>query len=332
MTRLLFLLLVLLVGLVSGCSDGGGARPWVGAPSEGRLPKPTSGLVTAMPGDTVYAIARRYRLSMRAIIEENGLEPPFVLQVGQQLRLPRSRSHVVQSGDTIYSIARHYDIEMRSLVSLNQIGPPYQISAGQVLKLPARRTGRHPVAAARTGPVVPGPATTPPLPLPRPARQATVIAATSASPEPVTPAARKGTQSRTIRMAAPPQRGGKRFLWPVRGRVISNFGPRKGGLHNDGINIAAPRGAPILAADNGIVAYAGSQLRGFGKLLLIKHAGGWITAYAHADRLLVKRGDVVKRGQTIAAIGETGDVQRPQLHFEVRRGARAVDPRKQLET
>tara|TARA_B100001123_G_scaffold209233_1_gene236750 strand:+ start:177 stop:533 length:357 start_codon:yes stop_codon:yes gene_type:complete len=117
----------------------------------------------------------------------------------------------------------------------------------------------------------------------------------------------------------------------VRGRIISNFGPRAGGLHNDGINIAAPKGSAILAADNGVVAYAGKGLKGFGNLLLIKHADGWTTAYAHVDRILIRRGEVVERGQTIATIGSSGGVLRPQLHFEIRKGARAVDPRGQLD-
>lgn len=113
---------------------------------------------------------------------------------------------------------------------------------------------------------------------------------------------------------------------PVNGRVISGFGPKGGGLHNDGLNIAAPRGTPVLAAENGIVVYAGSELRGFGNLLLVNHADGWMTAYAHNEALLVKRGDIVRRGQAIARVGSTGSVDTPQLHFEVRRNSRPVDP------
>jgi murein DD-endopeptidase MepM/ murein hydrolase activator NlpD len=112
----------------------------------------------------------------------------------------------------------------------------------------------------------------------------------------------------------------------VNGKIISSFGAKKGGLHNDGINIAAARGAPVRAAENGIVAYAGNELRGFGNLLLIKHADGWTSAYAHNDRLLVRRGDQVRRGQIIARVGSTGSVTSPQLHFELREGSEAIDP------
>lgn len=116
-------------------------------------------------------------------------------------------------------------------------------------------------------------------------------------------------------------------MWPVNGKIISNFGPTANGLHNDGINIAAPRGTPVHAAENGVVVYAGNQLRGFGNLLLIRHADGWVTAYAHNDTLLVKKGEQVKRGQVIARVGSTGNVSSPQLHFELRKGTEAVDPK-----
>ncbi|MBO0737965.1 MAG: M23 family metallopeptidase, partial [Alphaproteobacteria bacterium] len=130
--------------------------------------------------------------------------------------------------------------------------------------------------------------------------------------------------------AAPSPRGNSAFLWPVRGHVLAPFGSRSDGTHNDGINIAAVRGAAVQAADAGVVAYAGNELRGYGNLILIKHANGWITAYAHCDRILVRRGERVARGQVIARVGSTGDVSEPQLHFELRRGSRPVDPREFL--
>jgi len=111
---------------------------------------------------------------------------------------------------------------------------------------------------------------------------------------------------------------------------MSEYGPKGDGLNNDGINIAAPKGAPVFAAASGVVAYAGNEIRGFGNLLLIQHPGGWMTAYAHNDKLMVKRGDKVTQGQQISAVGATGNVASPQLHFEIRRGKRAVDPLDQL--
>ena len=125
---------------------------------------------------------------------------------------------------------------------------------------------------------------------------------------------------------APPPKSGRGFIWPVKGEVIAEFGTTGKGQHNDGINIKVPPGTPVVAADDGVVAYSGNELRGFGNLLLIKHSDGWMTAYAHNQALLVKRGETVKRGQKIAKSGDSGGVSEPQLHFEIRQGTRAVDP------
>jgi murein DD-endopeptidase MepM/ murein hydrolase activator NlpD len=120
------------------------------------------------------------------------------------------------------------------------------------------------------------------------------------------------------------------FRWPVRGRVIVAFGPKPNGVQNDGINLAVPEGTPIKAAEEGVVAYAGSELKGYGNLVLVRHPNGFVTAYAHASDILVKRGETVKRGQVIAHAGQTGNVTSPQLHFEIRKGATPVDPSQYL--
>jgi murein DD-endopeptidase MepM/ murein hydrolase activator NlpD len=116
----------------------------------------------------------------------------------------------------------------------------------------------------------------------------------------------------------------------VRGRIIAGFGPKPNGQQNDGINLAVPEGTPIKAAEEGVVAYAGNELKGYGNLVLIRHPNGFVTAYAHASELLVKRGDSIKRGQTIAKAGQTGTVNSPQLHFEIRKGSAPVDPTQYL--
>jgi murein DD-endopeptidase MepM/ murein hydrolase activator NlpD len=146
----------------------------------------------------------------------------------------------------------------------------------------------------------------------------------------VAPPAPKSRDAVRAALANPPARAGSSFLWPVQGPLLSSYGAKSGGEHNDGINIAAPRGTAVRAAENGVVAYAGEELKGFGRLLLVKHADGWVTAYAHNEDLLVAAGDRVTRGQTIARVGSSGHVDRPQLHFEVRRGTRAVNPEAQL--
>ena len=136
--------------------------------------------------------------------------------------------------------------------------------------------------------------------------------------------ARVTAQSLDAPSASPVSTG--RFLWPANGRVISGFGPASNGQRNDGINIAVAEGTPIRAAASGKVSYAGSGLKDYGNLLLIQHEDGYVTAYAHAERLVVQKGDVVSRGQVIAYAGRTGDVSTSQLHFEIRRGTTPVDP------
>jgi murein DD-endopeptidase MepM/ murein hydrolase activator NlpD len=121
------------------------------------------------------------------------------------------------------------------------------------------------------------------------------------------------------------------FRWPVRGRVITAFGPKPSGQQNDGINVSVPEGTPIKAAEDGVVAYAGSELKGYGNLVLVRHSNGFVTAYAHASELAVKKGETIKRGQVIGKAGATGNVNAPQLHFEVRKGATPVDPMQYLQ-
>jgi len=159
------------------------------------------------------------------------------------------------------------------------------------------------------------------------APQSPRLARLAAEPEP----AIAGKSHPKVAISEPPPRSGRSFQWPVRGKLISSYGPQPGGLRNDGLNIAARHGDKVVAADNGIVAYAGDDLKGFGNLVLIKHAGGFVTTYAHNDKVLVKRGDKVRRGQAIATVGESGSVTQPQVHFQVRQGAHAVDPRPLME-
>jgi len=291
-------------------------------------PVPGDGRYVVAAGDSLYGIARRFGLPIRAVIDANDLQPPYALSIGQELKIPRAQVHEVVAGDTVFSIARRYDVDRSELVRLNGIEPPYSIPLGQKLILPTPGSA----AGAETTTVAYAPAE---AAMAQPAVQ-------QAPDTPVdTGAVRKPPQARSASpaksraavqaaLANPPARAGASFHWPVQGPLLSSFGAKKGGEHNDGINIAAPRGTPVRAAENGVVAYAGEELKGFGKLLLVKHADGWVTAYAHNEELLVTAGDRVQRGQTIARVGSSGNVERPQLHFEVRRGTRAVNPEAQL--
>ncbi len=342
---------------VKGQQDYGRAAP---VSASAPLPSHPEAVVVGR-GDTLYAVARQYNIPTRAIIDANGLRPPYALRVGQRLTLPTVRTHVVQAGDTVNNLSRRYNVEMSSLVRSNAIDPPYRIMAGQTLILPASAARSPDVQVARVddpspalGAAPPAAPATPvesaPLAAPTGGVGATHAAPVTSAPGSASPAAppaptrnepsaaqpgpppNPAQQAAEIEPAAAslPARAGQGFQWPVRGRVISDYGPKGGGLQNDGINIAAARGAPIRAAEHGVVVYAGNELRGFGNLLLLRHADGWMTAYGHADEILVTRGDQVKRGQVVARVGATGNVTSPQVHFEIRRGSRAVNPRDHL--
>jgi murein DD-endopeptidase MepM/ murein hydrolase activator NlpD len=260
--------------------------------------------------------------------------------VGRNAATAQPEEIEVRRGQTLSGIAHAYHVPMQVVAEANHLSPPYHIETGQTLIIPVAGQSAIPPPPASLAalppaqpeaPVVPGPpeagnfdgASRTPAGKPPTAEGSPAPAV--AMPPPPAPAAVASQE----RAAAPAQTGGT-FLWPVRGRVLAGYGSGPDGTHNDGINIAAPRGAPVEAVDAGVVAYAGNELRGYGNLLLVKHPNGWISAYAHCDLILVKRGDKVGRGQVVARVGSTGNVSEPQLHFELRRGSRAVDPREFL--
>lgn len=279
-------------------------------------PRPTGpgGYVVVRPGDSLSIIAQRKGVTLEDLIETNGLSAPYVIHPGQKLKLPGLRYHVVQRGDTLYGVARTHTVGLGDLIQLNDLMPPYRVMVGQKLRLPP--PGEDPVMRA----------TAIPVPSPRSVAQITARPVAVGSGR----TSGKTVTKPPVRLSKPPPRTSSRFLWPVRGRLISRFGSGGKGLYNDGINIAAPKGTKVRAAENGVVAYAGNELAGFGNLLLIKHADGWMSAYAHNEKLLVRTGQRIKRGQIVAQVGETGRVASPQLHFELRRGEESVDPTKYL--
>ncbi len=340
--------------------------------------------VTVEPGDTLYAISRRYDVPTRVIAARNGLAPPYSLTVGQSLILDPARTYKAQDGDTLASIARRHSVDEATLAAANDFPMGSQIRAGTDVWIPDPFTSAAgpvralagvssmdlpPVTAAprNTRPITsenlpPIPGAAPPLssgvlagagtavagagaaagaiaeqalsapmavqPLP-PVQPALPVASAEVAAPALSPESPKETNVASLppqRPAAPSSTSGVQFTWPVNGAILARFGAAGKGLHNDGINIAATAGTQVRAAGGGVVAYAGNELKGFGNLLLIKHADGWTTAYAHNDKLLVAKGDTVVQGQVIAVVGRTGNVDRPQLHFEVRKGTQALDP------
>jgi murein DD-endopeptidase MepM/ murein hydrolase activator NlpD len=342
-----------------------GNRP--GGPRKLPNDNPSARVVEIQPSDTLYDISRRYSVNMRALIETNALEPPYALDVGGTIFLPPPNIHVVEAGETLFAVSRRYNVDTRSLALLNGIARPFTVWPGDELLLPplARDQAREParpailppapvaVAAAKPlqqqasapAPVKPPVTKLPVAPPPAKALQsehgpislagtittAGAVApmplpeapATAASPPPVPPPPLQQSKST-------PSTASGEFIWPVSGRVLKGYGPGSDGSRNDGINIAAAKGAELRASAGGEVVYAGNELAGFGNLILIRHPGGWVTAYAHCDTMAVSEGDLVRQGQVIGTAGSTGNAGAPQVHFELRKGKEPVDPTRHL--
>jgi murein DD-endopeptidase MepM/ murein hydrolase activator NlpD len=332
----IFGLLVLLPAFLGGCVSqpmqvAESRTPLPSAPVVAQMPRLAPNVVKVRAGDTVYGIAKRADVPIRAVIDANRLAAPFRLILGQELYVPRGVTHTVAVGETLYGISRRYGVDSFSLAKLNKVAAPYSLTAGQTLRLPLSDFADLPPPPQLDAPQ------------PAPTQSAPTQPAYAAGPRPPPPGAISSSPPPPVaqdRVAALPttppavspldrdSRGGgaPKFSWPVKGEILSAFGAKSGGLHNDGINIAAIPGANVLAAQDGVVVYAGNELKGYGNLVLVRHAGGWLSAYAHNREMLVKRDDRVKRGQPIAKVGSTGSVTKPQLHFEIRNGTQAIDP------
>jgi murein DD-endopeptidase MepM/ murein hydrolase activator NlpD len=224
----------------------------------------------------------------------------------------------------LLSIARRNHVSVAELAKANGIEPSAKLKLGMKLTVPGAKTAAAaPVAQpAVVATAQPAAALAPP---------ATKLAAVTSDPQQkarlaqATPTAEDMAAETPVK-AADATGALPTFRWPVRGKVITSYGAKTNGKSNDGINLAVPEGTPVKAAEDGVVAYSGNELKGYGNLVLVRHSNGYVTAYAHASELLVKRGDTIKRGQIIAKSGQSGEVGSPQLHFEIRKGSSPVDP------
>jgi murein DD-endopeptidase MepM/ murein hydrolase activator NlpD len=214
----------------------------------------------------------------------------------------------------MHSIARIYHMPVTVIARANNLAVDAKLKGGQRITIPDIKEASGTQARTEASAA--------------PASGSVAMAESSQTARVVEPA--PGLSSQDAVKSAEPAGSLPGFRWPVRGRVIAAFGPKPNGVQNDGINLAVPEGTPIKAAEDGVVAYAGSELKGYGNLVLVRHPNGFVTAYAHASDILVKRGETVKRGQVIAHAGQTGSVASPQLHFEIRKGATPVDPAQYL--
>ncbi|MFD1951021.1 peptidoglycan DD-metalloendopeptidase family protein [Sphingomonas arantia] len=275
---------------------------------------------TVQSSDSLSRIAERTGAGADAIAHANQLAPPYVVREGQTLTIPGGRYHRVRSGETGIAIARAYGTAWDRVIALNDLTAPYILRLDQRLLIPSKTEVRAMTLEQRAAAF----------------RLDIDDLITGAEPA-LAANARPAAPVRTARTAVPsnvpvrsPTRFTGRFDWPLTGPILTRFGPQGQGRINEGINIGARAGTPILASADGVVAYVGSDIAVYGGLILIKHGGGWITTYGHAEQLLVTRGQAVKRGQIIARAGETGSAREPQLHFEIRQGRRPVNPLSQL--
>ncbi|MCL2469929.1 MAG: M23 family metallopeptidase [Alphaproteobacteria bacterium] len=264
--------------------------------------------------------------------------PPYNLPLSEDLLA--GRSYTVGDNENIYAISQNHGVKMRDIIVLNNLQPPFALQKGQVITLPAKAgeaRARRTKAGAPINLLDREVAASPSYntrPSEAPLRHAAVTAVplsdspVSAAPESEAPSlsAPPVQTAPTTKSAAQTKNGLPVFGWPVRGTIISVYGPKAKGLDNDGINIAAPKGSPVRAARDGVVVYAGSDMKGFGNLVLLRHEQGWVTAYAHLERIVVKKDDEIAKGSSIGTVGTTGGVSTPQLHFEIRRNGVPVDP------
>jgi murein DD-endopeptidase MepM/ murein hydrolase activator NlpD len=227
---------------------------------------------------------------------------------------------VVARGDTLYSISRKYSIPVNDLAVMNDLTPPFELSVGQKLRVPnLAKVSVARNAKTATGNVVKVEAKT--------VVAEKQITATTVETQPV----KKISSDPTKKLPTISARSSSKFAWPVRGKILSAYGAKSNGLFNDGINISATRGTAVKAAENGVVAYAGNEVKGMGNLVIVQHDGGWMTVYAHMDSMSVRRGHKVSVGQKIGTVGESGKVDSPQLHFEIRKGTKAYNPSSYLK-
>jgi murein DD-endopeptidase MepM/ murein hydrolase activator NlpD len=318
------LLTLALVSFLSACAAMHPPSPYL--PSRDGLQ--AGDTITVKPNENIYSVAREHNVSMRELIVLNNLKPPFEIRPGQSLVLPAG------GGSSFAGDMKPPEAAPLAPVEKNALSP---IAPAAVTSQPLDAIAPPPPLAPLPAPQSsnaqpfgrPSSAYAPPQSLSPPATPQAV-----ASTEPVQALNRPSIPQKQVATTFAPAEGGAAagtsetmsMVWPVQGPILSAFGPKGPGMNNDGVNIGAPKGAPVVAAAPGTVVYAGDEMKGFGNLVLIRHSNDWVTAYAHLDRILVKKDAIVDQGDMIGTVGKTGNVSSPQLHFETRQGGKVVDP------
>ena len=279
--------------------------------------------ITVDTGDTLLKIAIDHNMTLREIATLNNIKPPYNVYVGQKIRVPENSTkttrkndyYIVKRGDNLYSIAKENNTTVRKLIDDNNLKRPYNIFPNQKLYVGEKSIVK------KTNTVVKKQNTEKVL-----EQNSTKTVAKSEEIEKVKVVEQKNTTAKVEN-----KQQTAIFAWPVKGEVIKNFGKQKDGKFYDAINIKADQGTAIASVADGEVAYAGNELKGYGNIIIIKHDNGWLSIYGYCDKINVKVKDKVSKGQTIATVGKTGNVNEPQLYFTMRKGRVAMDPLKYLE-
>ena len=280
--------------------------------------------ITVQKGDTLYSLSRKYEIPVNDLAVMNKLSSPFELNVGQKIKVPKLDNVKTASVSEIKTVSAKQSTSAKAKTTA-KITPAKKVvrqvtvkeikPATTIKETKTATVAKNTVAKTQSSSVVKNVAKSAP--------QKTVVAKTATQP--------KISSNPKKQLPKVVARSSSKFSWPVRGKILSAYGAKNNGLFNDGINIAASQGTIVKAAENGVVAYAGNEVKGMGNLIIIQHSDGWMTVYAHLDSMSVRRGARVNVGTPIGRVGKTGKVDQPQLHFEIRKGTKAYNPTKYLK-
>jgi murein DD-endopeptidase MepM/ murein hydrolase activator NlpD len=289
------LIFISIIIFTSSCTTSKYLAPVINKNQSSQNEKYSSKTIRIYAGDSLYSISKREGVTIRSIIEVNDLKPPFILYKGEELVIPLSQIHVVKKGNTLWEIAKCYGVSVNNIRSLNNLKIKDKIYKDKELFIPRGNNNLK--------------------------RDCNSIGNKSINNSEVKKQLSKNNNKVLSNSS---------YLWPVKGSILSKYGLLAKGLRNDGINISANKGDPVFAAESGKIVYAGNEIQAFGNLILIKHFDNNTTAYAHLEKINVKKGQSVKKGQIIASLGNSGKVSLPQLHFEVRNSNGPLNPLKYL--
>ena len=297
-----------------------------------RNPQVAKNHIIITKGDTLYGIATKNKVSIAELITLNSIKSPFNLVVGKKVYLPKTKRHKVRRGETLYSLARKYDVNVSEIAQINNFSKRTKLNLDSVINIPKttkeiknivpldNQKKRNSVVAVNTKANNTTKSITSNTKNSVKIRKITKLSNIKAK--------QKARMKRTVSSKTPKRTG--KFIYPVRGKVISGFGRKTEGISNDGINISAKKGTTVKASENGVIVYAGNGLKNFGNVILIKHEKSYVTVYAHLNDIKVSLGDVVKQGASIGSVGNTGNIKNSQLHFQIRKRRQILNPKKYL--